>query len=281
MTSTLTAACIQNSATPEVSHNIARCLELARAAAAAGARFIALPEYFSGLHTEGPRIVPVAFPEREHPVIPAFAEAARELGATLLLGSLGVRAADGRVFNRSYLIDREGRITARYDKIHMFDVDLGEAGRIQESATIAPGSEAVLAAAEGARIGLSICYDLRFAALYRTYAQAGAQILAVPAAFTRMTGQAHWHILNRARAIENGAFVIAPCQHGRLTGGGECFGHSLIVDPWGTVLADGGEGEGFVVAEIDLARVAEARGRIPSLTHDRPFAGPFLAEAAE
>jgi predicted amidohydrolase len=281
MTSTLTAACIQNSATPGVSHNIARCLELTRAAAAAGARFIALSEYFSGLHTEGPRIVPVAFPEREHPVIPAFAEAARELRATLLLGSLGVKAADGRIFNRSCLIDREGRITARYDKIHMFDVDLGEAGRIQESATIAPGSQAVLAAAEGARIGLSICYDLRFAALYRTYAQAGAQILAIPAAFTRVTGEAHWHVLNRARAIENGAFVIAPCQHGKLTGGGECFGHSLIVDPWGTVLADGGEGEGFIVAEIDLARVAEARGRIPSLTHDRPFAGPFLAEAAE
>jgi len=180
-----------------------------------------------------------------------------------------------------YLIDRSGRVTARYDKIHMFDVDLGEAGKIQESATIAPGDQAVLATAEGAQIGLSICYDLRFAALYRTLAQAGAEVLAIPAAFTRITGEAHWHVLNRARAIENGAFVIAPCQHGKLTGGGECFGHSLIVDPWGQVLADGGEGEGFVTAEIELARVAAARGRIPSLTHDRRFTLAGHAEAAE
>ncbi len=281
MTATFTAACIQNSATPDVTYNIARSLELTRAAAAMGARFIALPEYFSGLHTEGPRIIPVAFAEARHPVIPAFAEAARDLDVSILLGSLAVTAPDGRIFNRSYMLDRKGRITARYDKIHMFDVDLGEAGKIQESATIAPGSKAVLAAAEGAAIGLSICYDLRFAALYRTLAQAGAEVLAVPAAFTRITGEAHWHVLNRARAIENGAFVIAPCQHGQLTGGGECFGHSLIIDPWGKVLADGGEGEGFVVAEIDLARVAEARGRIPSLTHDRPFALGSRAVAAE
>ena len=281
MTETFTAACIQNSATPDVRHNIARCLDLTRAAAAEGARFIALPEYFSGLRTEGPRIIPVAFAESDHPVIPAFAEAARDLDVSILLGSLAVTAPDKRIFNRSYLLDRSGRVTARYDKIHMFDVDLGEAGKIQESATIAPGDQAVLASAEGAAIGLTICYDLRFAALYRTLAQAGAEVLAIPAAFTRITGEAHWHVLNRARAIENGAFVIAPCQHGKLTGGGECFGHSLIIDPWGQVLADGGEGEGFVVAEIDLARVAEARGRIPSLTHDRPFSLEPRAEAAE
>jgi len=281
MPTTFTAACIQNSATPDVGHNIARCLDLVRAAATAGARFIALPEYFSGLHTEGPRIVPVAFAEGDHPVLPAFAAAARDLGASILLGSLAVTAPDGRIFNRSYLLDRAGRITARYDKIHLFDVDLGEAGLIRESATIAAGDRAVLAVAEGAVIGLTICYDLRFAALYRAYAQAGAQVLAIPAAFTRITGEAHWHVLNRARAIENGAFVIAPCQHGKLTGGGECFGHSLIVDPWGKVLADGGEGEGFVVADIDLALVAAARGRIPSLTHDRPFALSRRAEAAE
>jgi predicted amidohydrolase len=190
-------------------------------------------------------------------------------------------APDGRIFNRSCLIDRNGRIAARYDKIHLFDVDVEAGKSVRESATIAPGDEAVVAAAEGAVFGLSICYDLRFAQLYRTLAQAGAELLAVPAAFTRLTGQAHWHVLNRARAIENGAFVVAPCQYGTLAGGAECYGHSLIVDPWGRVLADGGEEEGFVIAEIDLAEVAAARRRIPSLRHDRPFRLAETRDAAE
>lgn len=273
-------ACIQNCATPDVDENIEACLRLTRQAAAAGASLIVLPEYFSGLHTVGVRIIPVAFRESEHPVIPAFAEAARELNATIVLGSLGVKAPDGRILNRSYVLDRQGRIAARYDKIHLFDVDLGEGKVVQESATIAPGSEAVLAAAEGLTLGLSICYDLRFAQLYRAQAQAGADVLAVPAAFMKLTGQAHWHVLNRARAIENGAYVLAPCQYGTLAGGAECYGHSLIVDPWGRVLAEGGEYEGIVTADIDLAEVAAARRRIPSLTHDRPFRlGEALAAA--
>jgi predicted amidohydrolase len=281
MSSIVKVACIQNCATPEVEDNIATCLELTRRAAAAGAKLVALPEYFSGLRTEGVRIVPAAFREFEHPVIPAFAAAARELGVTVLLGSLGIEASDGRILNRSYVLDRQGRITARYDKIHLFDVDLGEGKAVRESATIAPGSEAVIAPAEGAMIGLSICYDLRFAQLYRALAQAGAEVLAVPAAFTKLTGQAHWHVLNRARAIENGAYVLAPCQFGTLAGGVECFGHSLIVDPWGRVLADGGEEEGIVTVAIDLAEVAAARRRIPSLQHDRPFRLAAALEAAE
>ena len=278
---TLKVACIQNCATPEVDHNIEACLRLTRQAASAGARLIALPEYFSGLRTEGPRIFPVAFRETEHPVIPAFAAAARSLEVTILLGSVAVMAPDGRIVNRSCLIDRQGRIAARYDKIHLFDVDLGEGRVVRESATIAPGGEAIVAAAEGAALGLSICYDLRFAQLYRALAQAGADVLAVPAAFMRLTGEAHWHVLNRARAIENGAFVVSPCQYGTLAGGAECFGHSLIVDPWGRVLADGGEEEGFIVADLDLGEVAAARRRIPSLRHDRPFRLDQAREAAE
>jgi predicted amidohydrolase len=279
--STLKVACIQNCATPEVEYNIEVCLKLTREAASSGARLIALPEYFSGLRTEGPRIIPVAFRETEHPVIPAFAAAARGLEVTVLLGSVAVLAPDGRIFNRSCLIDRKGRIAARYDKIHMFDVDLGEGMVVRESATIAPGDEAIVAAAEGATLGLTICYDLRFAQLYRALAQAGADLLAVPAAFTKITGEAHWHVLNRARAIENGAYVIAPCQYGTLAGGAECYGHSLIVDPWGRVLADGGEEQGFITAEIDFDEVATARRRIPSLSHDRSFRLAQAREAAE
>ena len=163
----------------------------------------------------------------------------------------------------------------------MFDVNLGEGKVFRESATIAPGDRAVVAETPWGGLGLSICYDLRFARLYRALAHAGASMLAVPAAFTKLTGEAHWHVLNRARAIENGAFVIAPCQHGTLDGGAECFGHSLIIDPWGEVLADGGEDEGFCIAEIDMAAVASARQRIPSLEHDREFDIAERAVAAE
>jgi predicted amidohydrolase len=153
----------------------------------------------------------------------------------------------------------------------MFDVELTKGAPLRESATIAPGDYAVLADTGLCSMGLSICYDLRFPHLYRRLAQAGAEVLAVPAAFTKVTGEAHWHVLTRARAIENGCYVVAPCQYGTLPGGADCFGHSLIVDPWGAVLADGGEAEGIVLAEIDRAAVVRARSRIPALSHDRPF----------
>lgn len=266
------AACIQFCATPEVEENLDVSLRLSREAAAAGARLVLLPEYFSGIRTEGSRLIPTAFAEPEHPALPAFRAAARDLGFWALLGSLAVIRPDGKIANRSYLIDAAGRIAASYDKVHLFDVDLGAGKDYRESATIAPGSDAVVAEMPWGGLGLSVCYDLRFPQLYRALAQAGANMLAVPAAFTRITGRAHWHVLCRARAIENGAYVLAPCQNGTLVGGGECFGHSLIVDPWGTVLADGGEEEGVVIAEIDPARVEEARRRIPSLSHDRDFA---------
>ncbi len=275
------AACIQNNATPDVHENIDTCLRLAREAAKQGANFIATPEYFSGLRTEDALLIPTAFTEDAHPVLPAFQSAAKELNTWFLLGSLGVTNPDGRISNRSYVINPEGEITTRYNKIHMFDVELEPGKFYTESATISPGETSVVAQTPWGGLGLSICYDLRFAALYRELAQNGASILATPAAFTKVTGEAHWHVLNRARAIEHGAFMIAPCQHGSFHGGGEAYGHSLIVDPWGNVLADAQEGEGIAIAEIDMALVAQARRKIPALTHDRDFAAAETRLAAE
>ena len=269
-TPTFIAACIQNSATSDVDHNIDVASRLIRQAAKNGARFIATAEYFSGLTTKDGLFQPAAFVEDNHPVLKAFSALAAELKCWLLLGSIGVLTADGRINNRSCMIGADGQLTASYNKVHLFDVNLNGVA-YRESATIAAGDKAVVVKTPFANVGLSICYDLRFGALYRSLAQQGADILATPAAFTKVTGEAHWHVLQRARAIENGAFVIAPCQYGKIEGGGECFGHSMIVDPWGEVLADGGEGEGVVMAEIDMAKAQEARGRIPSLTHDVDF----------
>jgi deaminated glutathione amidase len=281
MSRSFKAACIQNSATPDVERDIATCLGLIDKAAGAGARLIALPEYCVGLDTENGLLHPVAFAENDHPAVSAFARAARNHEAWLLVGSIGVKSMDGRIFNRSIMLDPSGHIAGRYDKLHLFDVDLGDGKIYRESATIAPGDQAVIAPCAGSLIGLSVCYDLRFPDLYRNYAQAGAEMLAIPAAFTRITGEAHWHVLNRARAVENGSFVIAPCQYGTLAGGAECFGHSLIVDPWGRVLADGGKNETVVLADIDLDLVTETRLRIPSLKHDRRFTLDVRQQAAE
>ena len=271
---TFKAACIQNTATPDVQHDIAVLTRLIRQAAAAQAQFIATPEYCAGLASRDGKLHPVAPREGEHPVLPAMQALARELSIWLLVGSIGVTGSDGRIHNRSFMIAPDGSVAARYDKIHLFDVDLGEGRVYRESGTITPGTKAVISPCVEGSIGLSICYDLRFAALYRTYAQAGADMLAVPAAFTKVTGEAHWHVLQRARAIENGAYVIAPGQCGTLSGGSQCYGHSLIVDPWGRVLADGGEAEGFIIADVDLEQVQLTRSRIPSLRHDRAFAPP-------
>ena len=267
-------ACVQNSAVAEVDRNIAIAGRLTRAAIERGAEIVCLPEYFSGVALKDGLLHPAAFAEDRHPVLQAFCDLARQTRRWLLLGSLGVHSGDGRIFNRGYLIDPDGSVAARYDKIHLFDVELTHGAPLRESGTIAPGDCAVLADTGLCKIGLSICYDLRFPQLYRRLAHAGAQVLAVPAAFTKVTGEAHWHVLTRARAVENGCYVVAPCQYGTLPGGAACFGHSLIIDPWGGVLADGGDGEGVIVADFDPAEVAKARARIPSLSHDREFAGP-------
>jgi len=235
-----------------------------------GADLVCFPEYFGGVRSDGPRYIPTAFAEPDHPVLAAMRAAARDTGTWVLAGSLGV-LVDGKVVNRACVISSDGAIVARYDKIHLFDIDLGEGEPHRESATIAAGDQAVVAPTPWGGLGLSICYDLRFPQLYQTLALNGADMLTVPAGFTKATGTGHWHVLVRARAIETGSYVLASNQNGTLVGGGESFGHSLIVDPWGRVLADGGENEGFVVAEIDPAKVEEARKRIPALANARDF----------
>ena len=279
MTKPFKVACVQNGATADMDASMAEATALARAARAAGAELICLPEYFTCLGLRDSLLVSTPFAEQAHPALPHYRGLAQELGAWLLLGSLAVEAPGGTVVNRSYLLDDGGGIAARYDKIHLFDVELGGGESYRESATIAPGAEAVLAATPWGPLGMSVCYDLRFARLYHALARAGALFLTVPAAFTRTTGEAHWHVLNRARAIETGSYVFAPCQYGDHGVGRASYGHSLIVDPWGRVLAEGGEGPGHILAAIDPAAVAEARAKIPALEHARPFSGPEVRPA--
>jgi predicted amidohydrolase len=269
----LRVACIQNRPGPDLARNLADAEAMVREAAVDGALLACLPEYFSFLDV-GPdgRLVAPAFREQDHPALPRFSALAAELGIHLSLGSLPIAAGAGKSFNRSYLIGPDGEVLARYDKLHLFDVDLPGGESYRESDTIAPGSAAAAAPSPWGRIGLSVCYDLRFAHLYRRLAKAGAGILLVPAAFTATTGAAHWHVLVRARAIETGAFVVAACQTGRHPNGGASYGHSLIVDPWGQVLADAGEEVGVITADLDLAMVGEARRMIPAWSTDRQFA---------
>lgn len=269
------AACIQVSAQDIEADNLETAAILARRARDGGAALIAFPENVARMSFGGSAVRAAAHPEGDHPALRGFCALARELTAHLLVGSLHVAlVGEERVANRSYLIGPQGQVIAHYDKIHMFDVDLAAGESYRESRTFRPGDRAVAADSPLGRFGLSICYDLRFPHLYRAYGRAGAQILTVPAAFTRTTGDAHWHSLLRARAIENGCYVIAPAQCGHHPGDRETFGHSLIVDPWGRVLADGGSEIGIAMAEIDLARVTEARAMIPSLANERRFDGP-------
>ena len=276
MTDVFRAACVQVSAQREIEENVARAGELIRAARSEGADFIAMPENVSMMGHRSSDIRGLAMPEADHTALAAFRALARETGAWLLPGSLGIAADDGRVHNRSYLIDSDGEIAARYDKIHMFDVDLPSGESYRESKNFKPGGNTVVAATPWGLFGLTICYDVRFPHLYRILAKAGARFLTVPAAFTKTTGTAHWHVLLRARAIETGCFVLAPAQCGTHPGERKTYGHSLIVSPWGEVLADGGEEPGFIIAEIDPAKVDEARRMVPALTHDRPIPTPAV-----
>jgi len=280
MSGAFKAACIQNCAGPEIEDSLKQAIDLVRAAHAAGAELICLPEYFSCLKISDDLFAVGALTEEAHPALAQCGELARELGIFLLLGSLAIKAGPEKVRNRSYLLDPTGRTVARYDKLHLFDVDLEGGERYRESAAIEPGDRAVLAPTPWGPLGLTICYDLRFPQLYRALAQAGANFLTVPAAFARTTGQAHWHVLLRARAIETGCYVLAPCQCGTHGGGRPTYGHSLIVDPWGRVLADGGEDVGFVMAEIDPAEVTEVRSMVPALDHDRSFVRPDAVPTA-
>jgi len=279
MSKTFTVGCIQNCAGKDMNANLAQCDELVRDTHAAGAELICLPEYFTCLDVSSAGFEVGAWSEQDHPALAHYKALAQQLKTWLQLGSLAIKSDSNKILNRSYVIDDQGQTAARYDKLHLFDVDLSDGMSYRESDTVEPGDRAVVAATPWGHLGLSVCYDLRFAYLYRALAQAGAQFLTVPAAFTKTTGEAHWHILLRARAIETGSYVFAACQYGRH-GKAETYGHSLIVDPWGEVLADGGDGAGFVTAEVDVAKVENARRSIPALTHDRPFAEPRLALGA-
>ncbi|MEE8500754.1 MAG: carbon-nitrogen hydrolase family protein [Kiloniellales bacterium] len=274
MSATFTAACVQLSSGPEPAANVAAAAALVREARAAGADLVMTPETSNMLGLGRRDMMAAARPEAEDPSLAAFRELAAETGAWLLLGSLVLRASGDKLANRSLLIDPGGHIVARYDKIHMFDVEIPDGQSYRESKAYAPGAQAATADLPWGRLGMTICYDLRFPQLYRALAQAGADFLSIPSAFTRFTGQAHWHVLLRARAIETGCFVFAPAQCGSHEGGRETYGHSLIVAPWGEVLGDGGTAPGVTLAEIDPAEVAKARAMIPALDHDRPFTAP-------
>jgi deaminated glutathione amidase len=273
-------ACIQNNAGPDILPNIREVDRLARSASAVGADFILTSENFTSIEFGAERSLDKALPEAEHPAVPHFTALAKELGVWFLMGSLTIKLSPSKVNNRSYLIDPDGRIVARYNKLHLFDVQLKAGETYRESATVEPGDRAVLAETPWGLLGMTVCYDLRFAYLYRALAQAGAGFLTIPSAFTKTTGQAHWHTLVRARAIETGAYVFAPAQCGQHAGGRKTYGHSLVVDPWGEILADGGEAPGYIIAEVDPLKIAEARRMIPSLEHDRAFSGPTAAAAA-
>lgn len=273
---TFRLACVQVNASDDMEANIAAAEDFARRAAADGAQLIGFPENVAFMAPDGIGVREAAKPQDSHPALARFQVLARELKTWLLVGSLGIAGVDaqGRVANRSFVVDADGNVVTTYDKIHMFDVVLADGESYRESSTFCPGAEAVVTDTPFGRLGLTICYDVRFPYLYRALAQAGAELISVPAAFTRTTGTAHWHTLLRARAIETGAFVFAPAQCGTHPRGRKTFGHSLIVNPWGEVLADGGEEPGFVTADIDLARVAQVRAQIPALAHDRDFSGP-------
>jgi deaminated glutathione amidase len=267
-------ALVQMNAGPVLAANLAYAAEQIRRARDRGADFIATPENTGAMVQGRDKQLALSDIEANHPGPALFQELALETGAWLLAGSFAIQREDGLLANRSYLVAPSGAIEATYDKIHLFDFVAPDGTAYRESATYAAGTTAVVADTDLGRVGLTICYDVRFAALYRALAKAGAQIICVPAAFTVPTGEAHWHVLLRARAIETGAFVLAPAQTGTHDEGRRTYGHSLIVAPWGEVLADGGTEPGLVEAELDLDRVAEVRQRLQSLQHDRSFAAP-------
>ncbi|KAF0110816.1 MAG: bifunctional nitrilase/cyanide hydratase/apolipoprotein N-acyltransferase [Rhodospirillaceae bacterium] len=274
MTERLNVACIQLNSGNAMEANLKAAGELVRVARDRGAQLVLLPENVAMMEEGRDTVLAQAMPAARHVALEAFCALAAELHLWLHCGTLAVRESEGRVANRSYLVRPDGTIAAFYDKIHMFDANLGDGRNYRESSTFLPGSRAVVAATPWGGLGLSVCYDVRFPQLYRALAHGGASFLAVPAAFTRATGAAHWHVLLRARAIENGCYVFAPAQTGIHANHRETYGHALIIDPWGTVLADAGEAPGVILAEIDPACVHQVREKLPSLRHDRPFALP-------
>jgi predicted amidohydrolase len=282
MSDPLRVACVQLTSTTKIEENIEISSALVREAHGKGARFITMPEVVNLCQRRSEEAKAAVQLQENEKALAAYRALAQELGVWLLAGSLAIKLPDDeRLANRQFLIDDKGGIVASYDKIHMFDVNLANGETFRESKTYRPGDRAVVAQTPWAPLGMTICYDVRFPYLYRSLAHAGAKMLAVPSAFTRRTGEAHWHVLMRARAIETGCFVIAAAQCGDHEDGRKSYGHSVIVGPWGEVIADGGEEPGVIVADLDFAAVDKARSMIPSLTHDRSYPDPALADAAE
>ena len=266
-----TVACLQVTAGNVLQDNVDTALRLVEQVVEDGADLIMMPENVTMMEWGRKAITSKARPEKDHEGLAAFRSAARQHKVWIHCGSLSISLDDGRIANRTYVLNDLGEIVATYDKIHMFDVDLGDGERYAESTTFAPGDKAVVVDLPWGQLGLTICYDLRFPALYRSLAHAGAELITVPSAFTQVTGEAHWHVLLRARAIETGSFIVAPAQTGNHPGDRMTYGHALIVDPWGKVLADAGTETGLITAQINLGKVDKVRKRMPSLSHDRTF----------
>jgi predicted amidohydrolase len=279
MSGTFTVGLVQMRSGLVPAANLDAATKLIREAKAAGADYVQTPEMTNIMEVKREALFAALAPEESDASLAAFRDTARTHRLWLHVGSLALKVSPDKAVNRSVLIDPHGEIAARYDKIHMFDVDLADGESYRESRSYRPGEVAISADLPWGRLGLTICYDLRFPALYRALAEAGASFLAIPSAFTRQTGEAHWHVLMRARAIENTSYVLAAAQGGRHENGRETFGHSLVVDPWGRIIAEGGEEPGVVMAEIAPADIVTARTRIPSLQHGRRF--EVVAPAAE
>ena len=271
MTATFRVGLIQMRTGRAPQANLDAAAKLIGEAKSAGADYVQTPEMTNIMEVNREKLFEAIVDEDSDTGVAMFRELARALGIYIHVGSLAIRVSPDKAANRAFLIDPKGEIVGRYDKIHMFDVDLANGESYRESRNYRAGELAVVGDLPWGRLGITVCYDLRFPALYRALAEAGASFLAIPSAFTKQTGDAHWHILNRARAIENGCFVLAAAQGGKHENGRETFGHSLIVDPWGRILAEGGTEPGVVMAEIDPAEVVAARSKVPSLQHGRRF----------
>lgn len=270
----LRVACLQMNSGNDFAANLGTYDAMTRKAAAAGAKLILSPEYFLMMDGAGRVMREGALDEQGEPALSAITALARELDVWLLAGSVTLKSGEGRMCNRSVLVSADGQVVAAYDKIHMFDATLPDGTVIRESSAYRPGERAVLAQTPWGTLGMTVCYDLRFPGLFRVLAQGGAVFISVPSSFQRQTGRAHWHALLRARAIENECFVLAPAMCGDHPGNRQSYGHTLVVDPWGEIIAEGGESPEIVYAEIEPRRVVKVRGMIPSLDHDRPFAPP-------
>ncbi len=272
MSRLLCVAAVQLRSTRDPARNLPEVEALIRDAAGSGATYVQTPEMTNIIERDRADMLGQLEIEEKDIFVARGRELARELGITLHFGSLAIRRADGKIANRAYVFGPTGATLATYDKIHMFDVDLPGGESWRESAAYTPGESAIIADAAGVKIGLGICYDVRFPQLFRTYGHAGVDIITAPAAFTRQTGEAHWHVLQRSRAIENGCFMISAAQGGTHEDGRDTFGHSIIVGPWGKVIAEADHADpGVVVADIDLDEVGLTRARIPSLANERRF----------